>query len=143
MAELPCPGCGTMSHFDELRRSSAEFCRKCDYPLFWARPVAVGAQGEESGSDTGHRRLPGTAGRVTVASQDCWSCREPNLLSAKVCVRCGVDLSGPPPAVVIPPPPVTRVVEVVAPPPPKPSIWPWIVLIVLFVVGLVLLLVLL
>jgi hypothetical protein len=142
MAEIACPGCGTVSHYDELRRAASEFCRTCDYPLFWARSTVLPSGTEGSDGDTGLRRLPGAAGRVAVANLDCWSCREPNLLTAIVCVRCGADLSGPPPA---PEPiPVTIVQEVVAPPPPpKPSIWPWVVLIVLFVVGLVLLLVLL
>ena len=94
--------------------------------------------------DTGLRRLPGAAGRVAIATIDCWACREPNLLAAVVCVRCGADLSGPPPPPEPEPlPPAPVVVEAPPPPPPKPSIWPWVVLGVLFVLGLVLLLVLL
>jgi hypothetical protein len=142
--QLLCPGCGTPSHFDEFRRGANEFCRTCDYPLFWARTSARTATSNGTEGDTGLRRLPGTAGRVAIATIDCWSCREPNLLAAVVCVRCGADLSGPPPA---PEPelvPVTVVVEPPPPPPPpKPAIWPWVVLAVLFVAGLVLLLVLL
>jgi hypothetical protein len=142
--ELLCPGCGTPSHFDEFRRSANEFCRKCDYPLFWARTSALVAAADGGEGDTGLRRLPGAAGHVAIATKDCWSCREPNLLAATLCIRCGVDLSGPPTPVVVPPP-VTVVVEPPPPPPPPPKapIWPWVVLAVLFVVGLVLLLVLL
>jgi hypothetical protein len=141
--QLLCPGCGTPSHFDEFRRAATEFCRNCDYPLFWARSTAVVGRTDGADGDTGLRRLPGAAGRVAIATNECWACREPNLLAAKVCVRCGADLSGPPVAPEPPPPPVAVIEAPPPPPPPKPSIWPWVVLGVLFVVGLVLLLVLL
>src|SRR5690606_25394702 len=111
----------------------------CDYPLFWARSTLVTAGGGGTDADTGLRRLPGTAGRTTVATRTCWACQEPNLLAAAVCVRCGSDLAGPP---TVPPPPpepepVVAVVEevIVA----RPSPWPWILLAVLFVAGLVVL----
>ena len=137
MPEINCPGCGTVSHFDELRRSAGEFCRSCDYPLFWARSTLVTAGGGPADADTGLRRLPGTAGRTTVATVTCWACQEPNLLAATICVRCGSDLAGPP-APPPPPPepePVVEVVEVA--PEPTPIPWAWIVLAVLFLTGVV------
>jgi hypothetical protein len=140
MPEITCPGCGTVSHFEELRRSATEFCRSCDYPLFWARSTLVAARGGGSDGDTGLRRLPGTAGRTTVATVTCWACQEPNLVAATICVRCGSDLAGPPPAPAPEPQPapVVEVVEEVVVV-PKPSPWPWILLAVLFVAGLVVL----
>lgn len=137
-----CPSCGTVSWFEEIRRGADEFCRECDYPLFWARGNEP-TRSAYSDEDPEVRRLPGTA-RVAVVTQECWSCRKPNPQTATVCVHCGSDLSGPP-APAPAPPPVTVVVEAPPPPPPPPapSIWPWVVLAVLFVLGLVLLLVLL
>jgi hypothetical protein len=139
MPEITCPGCGTVSHFDELRRSATEFCRSCDYPLFWARSALVAARGGEGAADTGLRRLPGTAGRSTIATVTCWACQEPNLVAATICVRCGSDLAGPP---ATPPPPepepVVEVVEEVVVERSTP--WTWIALGVLFLLGLVVLL---
>ena len=139
--QLLCPGCGTPSHFEEIRRAADEFCRSCDYPLFWARSAAVARSRDGRDDDPDVRRLPGVAGYAVVATRPCWSCREANRLTATICVNCGADLDGAPPA----PPPVAAPVAplLVEPPPPaKAAIWPWIVLIVLFVTGLVLLLVL-
>jgi len=97
VSAVTCPGCGTVTYLDSLRRHAEEFCRTCDYPLFWSRDAAVLAGGDAVGEGAGLRRLPGTAGRVTLASTTCWACDEPNLALAELCVRCGVDLSGPPP----------------------------------------------
>jgi hypothetical protein len=142
MPEITCPGCGTVSHFEELRRSSTEFCRSCDYPLFWARSTLVGARAGEVDGDTGLRRLPGTAGRTTVATVTCWACQEPNLVAATICVRCGSDLAGPPAPEPAPEPaPVVEVVEEVVVVESTPP-WTWIVLGVLFLLGLVVLLLL-
>lgn len=140
--EVACPACGTVSHFQELGRDAAAFCRVCDYPLFWARgPVAPGAVGEQGGD--GLRRLPGTAGRVQLATIDCPACTEPNPVSATICIRCGSDLRPVPTA------PVEPVVAAPAPPPPPPPppparrvIWPWILLAVLAVAAVVVLLIL-
>lgn len=143
MPEITCPGCGTVSHFDEIRRAANEFCRSCDYPLFWARSNLVTAGAGEAGGDTGLRRLPGTAGRTAVATLGCWACQEPNLVTATICVRCGSDLAGPPPPPPEPAPepePVVTVQEVVV---ERSAPWPWIVLAVLFVSGLVTLVLLL
>lgn len=141
--EITCPSCGTVSHFEEMGRDAAAFCRVCDYPLFWARgPVGSGAAGEQGGE--GLRRLPGTAGRVQLATIDCPVCTEPNPVSATICIRCGSDLRP------VPTTPVEPVVLTPAPPPPPPPppppakrvIWPWIVLAVLAVAAVVILLVL-
>ena len=40
MAEIVCPECGQVTELPAIRRSADEFCRHCDYPLFWA-PAAV------------------------------------------------------------------------------------------------------
>lgn len=143
MPEITCPGCGTVSHFEELRRSATEFCRSCDYPLFWARSTLVTAGAGGADADTGLRRLPGTAGRTTVATVTCWACQEPNLLAATICVRCGSDLAGPPAPPPAPPEPapVVEVVEEVVVERPSPV--PWVILGVLALVGLVVLLLLL
>lgn len=123
---ITCPGCGTVSHFDHVRRDATEFCRRCDYPLFWVRsgdaPMAVDAEG-----DAGLRRLPGAGGRQAVASLGCPQCNEPNLYTATLCIRCGADLRpAPAPAPVAP-----VVVEPPPPPPPEPEpvpvIWPYYV----------------
>lgn len=135
--DVTCPTCGTVSYFEELGRDAGAFCRVCDYPLFWVRSVRLAGDDSRLG-DTGLRRLPGTAGRVAVATLDCPTCTEPNPVTAVICIRCG-ELMNPEPAtervIVVPPPP---------PPPPvlepepvaKRRIWPWVLLIVAFLAGL-------
>ncbi len=123
---ITCPGCGTVSHFDQLRRDAQEFCRRCDYPLFWVRsgdaPLPVDAEG-----DSGLRRLPGAGGRQAVASLGCPQCNEPNVYTATLCIRCGADLRPAPPT----PPPAPVVEEPPPPPPPEPepipALWPYYV----------------
>lgn len=142
--EIICPSCGTVSHFDELNRDAAAFCRGCDYPLFWARPPR--AQGEDDDeSDDGLRRLPGTVGRVSLATVDCPECTEPNQVSASVCVRCGADLHAAPPTLVVPEPqPEPEPEPEIEPEPPAERvIWPWIVLAVLAIAAVVVLVLLL
>ena len=98
---VSCPSCGTAATVTLNRRESRDFCRVCDYPLFWTPGAVV----RDSAPGTGEslRRLPGQAGRVTVASQPCPTCAEPNALSALICIRC----SGPMKIeVVVPPEPV-------------------------------------
>lgn len=124
---VTCPECGTRAQVTLNRRESGDFCRNCDYPLFWT-PSKV-YYDRSDGGDESLRRLPGTVGRATVASLNCPHCAEPNALSAQTCVRCGKPMQ-----VVAPPPPPTPVV--VAPPPPAPapppekgvSWWVWAVL---------------
>lgn len=134
--EVTCPSCGTVSHFEELGRDGDAFCRTCDFPLFWARAPRLDGGLADSG-DEGLRRLPGTGGRLTLATVSCPVCTEPNNLSATICVRCGADIYTPP----APP------VEEPAPPAPEPEpvaevarrrvIWPWVALLVLLIAGVV------
>ena len=104
-----CPECGTAAVVTLNRRDSADFCRQCDFPLFWT-PTAIVRDDAARLSDESLRRLPGTVGRVTVASIPCPHCAEPNLLSAQTCVRCGLPMRvvaaapEPEPVYVAPPP---------------------------------------
>ena len=141
--EVACPSCGTVSHFEELTRDAGAFCRVCDYPLFWARPPRAGGVDDEQGAD-GLRRLPGTAGRVELATIDCPVCTEPNPVTASICIRCGADLRPAPPTAVVPvaPPPPPAPAPPPPPPPAKRVIWPWILLAVLAVAAVVVLLIL-
>lgn len=129
-SEVTCPSCGTVSHFDQMRRDAQEFCRRCDYPLFWVR-TSDAPLGDSSEGDVGLRRLPGAGGRQVVASLGCPSCNEPNLYSATVCIRCGADLHPAPamPVAAAPPPPA----PVLEPPPPEPEVgplWPYYALLI-------------
>lgn len=139
--EVTCPSCGTVSHYEELTRDGAMFCRTCDYPLFWAR-----APRQEGGvadvADGGLRRLPGTGGRVTLATIACPVCTEPNSASANICIRCGADLHAKPapPVVLLPPAPLTEPVPV---PAGRSLLWWWVALAVLLVLGVVALVVVL
>ncbi|HEY2044575.1 MAG TPA: hypothetical protein VGH11_18000 [Jatrophihabitans sp.] len=103
---ITCPECGTVAVVSVNRRESADFCRNCDYPLFWSPSKVV--RGPDSGAgDQALRRLPGTVGRVSIASLTCPSCAEPNAVTATVCIRCGHSLlpvEAPPPP--LPPTPV-------------------------------------
>jgi hypothetical protein len=88
---VECPSCGTTSRVDYARRDAQDFCRVCDFPLFWSRDrVPVADEGPGDGSAL--RRLPGTAGRAALASLLCPSCTEPNPPSGELCVRCGEPL---------------------------------------------------
>ncbi|MEY2450510.1 MAG: hypothetical protein QOD92_84 [Acidimicrobiaceae bacterium] len=114
MPEITCPSCGTVSHFEQLRREAEEFCRTCDYPLFWAKSTEFGNGSAADGSGESLRRLPGTAGRAVGASIDCPECTEPNPFANTICIRCGSELRPvpPEPVIILPPPP---------PPPPEPE----------------------
>lgn len=125
---ITCPECGTVAEVTLNRRESMDFCRTCDYPLFWTPAKVV--RDPLSSTDESLRRLPGTVGRATVASLACPFCAEPNALSAQTCVRCGrpmhpVAEPEPAPVVIAPPPP---------PPPAEPepeakvSWWVWALL---------------
>jgi hypothetical protein len=140
MPEIVCPGCGNTTVVEHMGRDANEFCRVCDYPLFWARSSATTAADTGDGG-AGLRRLPGTGGRVLVAGFPCPSCTEPNLVTATVCIRCGSDLHPepepppPPPTVFIPEP---EPEPEPPPPPPARSWWP-IIIATLLIVGLALL----
>ena len=142
---ITCPSCGTVSYLEELNRDSTAFCRKCDFPLFWTRATRLAGDPDPAG-DTGVRRLPGTAGRIAIATFDCPVCTEPNPVNASICIRCGSLLHPPPPEPIPEPPPPPVVYEPPPPPPPPPPkrvIWPWVALGVLFLIGLTVLIVLL
>lgn len=108
---VTCPECGTVASVTLNRRESVDFCRTCDYPLFWTPSVVL--RNYSGASQDSLRRLPGTVGRATIASLSCPNCAEPNAVSATVCVRCGGLLH--PAPVYVPPPP-----EPVYVPPPAP-----------------------
>ncbi len=84
---ITCPECGTTASVTLNRRDSVDFCRNCDYPLFWTPSKII--RDPADSSDESLRRLPGTVGRATIASLACPFCYEPNALSAQTCVRCG------------------------------------------------------
>ncbi len=87
---VTCPECGEMATVDAGRRNSQDFCRNCDFPLFWARSTVVLPSGEETGASL--RRLPGTVGRAATAALMCPHCGEPNSPVAQNCVRCLLSL---------------------------------------------------
>lgn len=140
--ELICPTCGTVSYFEEVSRDASAFCRVCDYPLFWVRSARV-TGGEATTNGSGLRRLPGTAGRVAIATLACPSCTEPNLLTASICIRCGADLH-PAPVVEEPaaPEPIPVAVEPRPAAPQRTPPWAWILVGVAAIVAIVLILVL-
>ncbi len=107
---VTCPECGEMATVDGAKRNSQDFCRNCDFPLFWARSTVILPSGQETGASL--RRLPGTVGRAATAALLCPHCGEPNSPTAQTCVRCLLSLHP-----VEPPPPVP---VYVAPPPPPP-----------------------
>lgn len=125
-AVVTCPECGTVATATLNRRDSRDFCRSCDYPLFWT-PAKV-QLGRGDVADDSLRRLPGTQGRATLASLPCPHCAEPNPLSGIDCLRCGLPLhpvaEPPPPEPVYVPPPAP-VVEAV---PVREPWWPWVLL---------------
>lgn len=110
--EIVCPECGTAAGVALNRRDAQDFCAQCDFPLFWT-PAEVIRDGEAGGGES-LRRLPGTAGRVTVAAVPCPTCAEANPVGAQTCLRCG----GP---MVLPVPEPTVVVELPAPVEPEPE----------------------
>ncbi|SOD70953.1 hypothetical protein SAMN05892883_0571 [Jatrophihabitans sp. GAS493] len=119
---LTCPECGTKAMVTVSRRESGDFCRKCDYPLFWV-PSRVELDRSDT-SEASLRRLPGTVGRATVASLACPHCAEPNAVNAVTCIRCGrlmrVEV------IPLPPPePVYVAPEPLPEPEPEPRGLPW------------------
>ncbi|HEY3737415.1 MAG TPA: hypothetical protein VGL26_08210 [Jatrophihabitans sp.] len=121
---VTCPECGTTAMITLNRREAKDFCRNCDFPLFWT-PSAIQREADGAAAAETLRRLPGTAGRATVASVQCPHCAEPNAITALVCIRCGLSMvlqAAPPPLEPIyAPPPVPVVVEE----PNKPVPW-WV-----------------
>ena len=117
---IDCPQCGTQGSVDLARRDATDFCRTCDYPLFWARERIVPPVGETV-ADAGLRRLPGTVGHAALAALACPVCTEPNQPTASVCVRCGSDLH--PVVVPEPEPEPLPVPEPEPEPEPVPPSW--------------------
>lgn len=139
---VTCPECGQLATVDMARRQAEDFCRRCDFPLFWARGTVITPEGEESGASL--RRLPGTVGRAATAALICPHCSEPNSPAAEICIRCAlslhpVDIPEPEPVVVFAPIP-----EPEPEPEPEPGFdWWWIVALVTALVGIVLIVALL
>jgi ssDNA-binding Zn-finger/Zn-ribbon topoisomerase 1 len=125
---VTCPECGRATAIAVRRRDAASFCPACDFPLFWG-PTRVTLDGDGRAADDSLRRLPGTAGRTTVAAVTCPHCAEQNPVSASVCVRCGRSLH--PEAVqrATEPEPVL-VPAMVSQPEPEPeaesAVWLWV-----------------
>jgi len=128
MADLTCPECGTVTELPAIRRAADEFCRHCDYPLFWT-PSAVPAAVGGATADATLRRLPGAGGRQRIGSKVCPECGELNPLGETACLRCGADLDAraPEPVFELPEPEPEPVVE----PEPEPGTpwWWWAVLV--------------
>ncbi len=138
---ITCPDCSASAMVELTRRDALDFCARCDFPLFWARGQVVYSDPVDSNDDA-LRRLPGTLGRVAIASTPCPHCNEPNLPTAKLCVRCGLAMQASPP----PAPPRPRP-EPLPEPPMEPLedashrwwIWLLVLLAVVLVAGIVLL----
>ncbi len=120
---VTCPECGTTSDVTLTRREAADFCPRCDFPLFWT-PATIQLGDQETAGET-LRRLPGTAGRTTVAAVPCPHCSEANPIAALTCVRCGLPMAAPPPPVHVAPPPLPAPVPV---PVKRTPWWVWVAL---------------
>jgi len=138
---ITCPECSAAAMVEFTRRDALDFCQRCDFPLFWARDQVVIGDPIDSNDDA-LRRLPGTLGRVVIASVPCPHCNEPNLPTATLCVRCGLTLQASAP----PAPPRPR--QAPLPEPPMEPLedaqsrwWIWLVVLLtlLLVAGIVLL----
>lgn len=137
---ITCPDCGHVGQFDSIRRSAAEFCPKCDYPLFWVKSD-LPSTGVGDLVDSTRRRLPGAGGRATVGSIACPECSELNRLSAVTCLRCGAELEPKPVDIQVVPAPVEEpevmVLPSYLPPEKRRRRWPWVVLAVVLVIAVV------
>jgi hypothetical protein len=139
---VTCPECGATQQVQVSRREAADFCERCDFPLFWVSQ-RVTRDREDGGGTESLRRLPGTVGRRTLASVPCPHCAEPNTVRAVVCVRCELPMhpvAPPPPPPELPPPPLPAPVEVV--PERGTPWWVWVIVGVFAVTVLVVVLVL-
>lgn len=122
-----CPECGNPSHVLTAHYTADEFCRYCDYPLFWA-PGTPAAVLPVATSEASRWRKPGEAGRVPEGSKECPACGELNDPNHTHCWRCRSELYPKPPVPAPPPPP--RRVRVPAAPAPAPwwYLWRWWIL---------------
>jgi hypothetical protein len=122
MLTFECPGCGTVVSLAAVETSADEFCRVCDYPLFWAEQAQVqlvAAEGADAALAAARLRRPGAAGRQTPVGEPCPSCGEINVADATYCHRCGSPMRPEPVPVAAP----EVVVEAPEPPPPPPVPW--------------------
>jgi hypothetical protein len=108
MSDIVCPECGQVTSLVAIRRAAEEFCKHCDYPLFWA-PTAVPLVAGSGSSEATLRRLPGAGGRMLIGTLVCPTCGELNPMSEVFCIRCGDPLF-----------PVEQEPEPEPPPPPPP-----------------------
>ena len=121
---VECPGCGADAEVEVGRRSAELFCARCDYPLFWVTPPR--SLEDDDTADLVLRRRPGAAGIRLPATLPCPACRELNLVTELVCVRCGSPMHiepepepEPEPVLVAEPAPEPE-------PEPEPAWWqPW------------------
>jgi hypothetical protein len=142
---VTCPECGSTQRVNLNRRAATDFCRRCDFPLFWV-PARTTRDWNPNSEREALRRLPGTGGSQRLASVACPHCAELNYATAVTCVRCGqsMHVQAPPP----PPAPAPYVPPPVYEPEPEPERgvpwWVWllvgtvlvaIVVVVLFVTG--------
>lgn len=138
---VTCPECGQLATVNMARRSADDFCRTCDFPLFWAKGTVIMPEGRETGASL--RRLPGTVGRAATAALICPHCSEPNAPTAQLCVRCTLSLHPvdiPEPA---PPPEAHWVFDPAPDPEPEPEPapgfdWWWVVAVVMAVIAVAL-----
>ena len=124
---IVCPECGAPSTVSLARRDAGDFCPICDYPMFWARPQDRKGAAQD-GVDDARWRSPGASGASLIATVPCPACRELNVPSAVVCVRCGADMNPPPPPEPEPVPlPVVAPApqEIREPEPAEPFPWWW------------------
>jgi hypothetical protein len=140
---VTCPECGQLATVNMARRSAEDFCRNCDFPLFWAKGTVIAPEGQETGASL--RRLPGTVGRAATASLICPHCAEPNAPTAEICVRCALSLHPvdipepapePEPIIVFEPDPEPE------PEPPPGFDWWWVVAGVMAILAVVLIILL-
>lgn len=98
MPNIVCPECSTETFIDDkdsfLEGSPDEFCRNCDFPLFWAPADAVRTEtavAVDPPQVSPLRRLPGTEGLEMSTGIRCWNCGEMNDPEHPhdTCWRCG------------------------------------------------------
>lgn len=138
---VTCPECGATQQVQVSRRDAADFCERCDFPLFWVTQRVT--RDRDDGATESLRRLPGTVGRTSLASVPCPHCAEPNTVRAVVCVRCELPMhpvAAPPPPPMQPPPPPPLPLEVE--PERGTPWWLWVIVGVFAVTILVVVLVL-
>jgi Zn ribbon nucleic-acid-binding protein len=146
MATLTCPGCGSVTEVESFAKSSEEFCRTCDYPLFWATPPQEWVAANGDTAEVTLRRLPGAGGKQAIATAACPTCNELNAVDAEYCIRCGGPM-----VLVDEPEPEPEPEEEEPEPEPEPELieepehdWrPWALLLILGLVAVVILVLLL